>query len=253
MKKLPNLKKPLGFSLSLLPVAVLAVLLVSLYQFDLYDSSVLEDAISQVGSLEMVLLVTVIQNAVFIFAACFFGYILADKLGLLRPLRFEKHPLGITLIWAVVSGVVLAGDYWTFGAVEPALREGTEAGLTVYGVLSAILYGGVVEELLMRLFCLSLIAWLLWKLLFRKEATPPAKVILAANLLATLLFAAGHLPATYVTFGGLTPLLLVRCFLLNGTFGFLFGELYRRYGLQYAMVCHAGAHMVSKLIFFCFL
>ena len=65
--------------------------------------------------------------------------------------------------------------------------------------------------------------------------------------LIALLFAAGHLPTTFVTLGN-SPLILFRCFLLNGTFGLAFGWLYRRYGLRYAMIAHGGCHVVSKLI-----
>ena len=53
-------------------------------------------------------------------------------------------------------------------------------------------------------------------------------------------------------FGQLTPLILVRCFLLNGGLGMLFGWLYRKYGIQYAILGHMMAHMVSKLIWFLF-
>ena len=67
-------------------------------------------------------------------------------------------------------------------------------------------------------------------------------------LRAALLFAAGHLPATVGIFGTLTPPVLVRCFLLNGGFGLVFGRLYRRCGIQYAMLSHAVLHIVSKLI-----
>lgn len=53
-------------------------------------------------------------------------------------------------------------------------------------------------------------------------------------------------------FGGLTPLLVVRCFLLNGAFGLVFGWLYRKYGIQYAMLSHALLHIVSKTIWLIF-
>ena len=66
-------------------------------------------------------------------------------------------------------------------------------------------------------------------------------------IIAALLFAAGHLPTTAVMMG-LTPLIVFRCFLLNGVFGLAFGALYRKYGLRYAMIAHGGCHIVSKLI-----
>ena len=67
-------------------------------------------------------------------------------------------------------------------------------------------------------------------------------------MIAAVLFAAGHLPATVAIFGELTPLLLLRCFLLNGGFGPIFGRLYRKYGIVYAMISHVLFHIVSKLI-----
>ena len=53
--------------------------------------------------------------------------------------------------------------------------------------------------------------------------------------------------ACYVLMG-LTPMIIFRCFLLNGGIGLLFGWLYRKYGLRYAMIAHGGCHVISKLI-----
>jgi len=72
--------------------------------------------------------------------------------------------------------------------------------------------------------------------------------LVVANVLAAVIFAAGHLPATINIFGSLTPLLIFRCFLLNGSFGIVFGWLYQKYGIQYAMLGHMGFHIVSKVI-----
>ena len=74
----------------------------------------------------------------------------------------------------------------------------------------------------------------------------------AANVMAAILFATGHLPATAVMMG-ITPMILFRCFLLNGGFGLLFGWLYRKYGLRYAMLAHGGCHVISKLIWILFI
>ena len=35
--------------------------------------------------------------------------------------------------------------------------------------------------------------------------------------------------------------------------GLLFGWLYRKHGLQYAMIAHGGCHLISKLIWILFL
>ena len=135
------------------------------------------------------------------------------------------------------------------------VKAANEAGLTVSGVIASVLYGGVIEEVMLRLFFLSLIALILWKGFCRNYDRDhiPTWIFSCANIISAILFAAGHLPATVSVFGGLTPLLLVRCFLMNGGYGLLFGWLYRKYGIVYAMLSHALFHIISKLIWFVFI
>lgn len=250
MKKL---KAPFLFALFLLPVGAVAGYFSILYQLDFLDAATLEPAVSQLGSVEALIAVYVVQIAAYTFVCGFFGYILAQKIGVMKPIRFEKSPMKTPLVLSLIAGILFSLDYWTFGAVIPGIQEADAATLSWKVVLASVLYGGVVEELMLRLFMMSLIAWLLWKLFFRKCEHAPVCVIIAANVIAALLFAAGHLPATVMLFGQLTPLILLRCFLLNGGFGLLFGELYRRYGIQYAMVSHALLHIVSKTIWLLFI
>ena len=250
MKKL---KKPLLFSLALLPVSVIAIIFTCLYQFDLYPPEVMAEMLAVFGSKAVVVAVSCVQNVGLIFVLSFFGYILAEKTGLLRPFGFKKHPLTVTLILSLVFGILFALDPWIFGGAYPEILEADLAGLTVSGVSASILYGGIIEEIILRLFCLSLIAFLLGKIFCRSRNSLPEWVFITANLIAAVLFAAGHLPATVMTFGTLTPLLLIRCFLLNGGFGLLFGYLYTKHGIQYAMLSHALLHIISKLIWALFL
>ena len=123
---------------------------------------------------------------------------------------------------------------------------------TIPYVLASITYGAVIEEVMLRLFMLSLIAFILYKLFGKKREKPATWILVAANALAAVLFAAGHLPATFLLLGD-SPLLIFRCFLLNGGFGLAFGYLYRKYGLRYAMIAHGGCHVVSKLIWILFI
>lgn len=248
-----KLKKPFLFSLAVLPVAIVAIVFVCLYQFEMYPPEILEEAVAQVGSMAIVWAITIVQNVGLIMFCCFFGYILAEKLGLWKPIRFEKRGLAVTLILSVIAGIIFSLDYWTFGNLIDGIKDSTAAGMTPYGIIASILYGGVIEEILMRLFVMSLIAFLISKIFYKNREEIPAKVFVIANVAAALLFAAGHLPATLVTFGELSPILLFRCFLLNGGFGILFGWLYRKYGLHYAMLSHATVHVVSKIIWFIFI
>lgn len=243
-------KKALLFTLALLPVALVAGYFAARYSFRLLDPAQLRQAIEQVGSETVLTVVTVAQTVLYALVCGFFGYILSDKIGLMRPFRVEKKRLLITLIVSAAGGVVFSLDAWTFGKWIPEVGTSYAAAGTFEADtwIASILYGGIIEEVTLRLFCMTLVAFLVWKLFFRKRETVPTGVLIAANLAAAMLFAAGHLPATAQTFGTLTPALLLRCFLLNGAFGVVFGRLYRKYGIQYAMLSHALLHIISRLI-----
>lgn len=243
-------KKALLFTLALLPAAITAGYFAARYSFRLLDPAQLRQAIGQLGSEKTLMAVSIVQVVLYALVCEFFGYILSDKIGLMRPFRFETKPLLITLIASAVCGAVFSLDAWTFGKWIPEIGASYAATGTFDADLwiTSVLYGGVIEEAMMRLFLMSLLAFLLWKLFFRKRETVPTGLLIAANLAAAMLFAAGHLPATAQTFGTLTPALLLRCFLLNGAFGVVFGRLYRKYGIQYAMLSHALLHIISRLI-----
>ncbi len=252
MMKLPHkTRKSLLFTLGLLPIALVAAYFTALYQLEILDAVTLALLMEQMGSESGFIAVYMVQIAVYALVMGFFGHILATKLGLMRPARLEWSALKRTLPLTAIAGVLLSLDWWTFGAWVPGLREATDLTLNVPVVIASVLYGGVVEEVMLRLFLMSLLAWLGWKVFFRKAEKAPAGVIIAANVISAMLFAAGHLPATAMLFE-VTPLLLLRCFLFNGGFGLFFGWLYRRFGIQYAMIGHALAHIVSKLIWFIF-
>ena len=255
MKKLMRMvKKPLLFTLALLPVAIVGAIFTCLYQFDMYSPEIMEEAISQIGSEGILIAISVVQVCMYVLFCGFFGYILADKIGLIKPLKFEKKAVIKTIIVTIAMGLVFSLDYWVFGGAVPLIKDSTEAGLTFNGIMSSILYGGMIEEVMMRLFVMSLFVFIIWKVFFKKKAKEeiPTKVFVIANIVAALLFAAGHLPATVILFGELTPMILFRCFLLNGGFAIVFGHLYRKHGIQYAMLSHMGVHIISKLIWILF-
>ena len=243
-------KRALLFTLALLPVALVAGFFAARYTLKLVDPALLQQAVAQLGGETALLAITVIQTVLYALVCGFFGYLLSDRIGLIRPFRFAKKPLFITLAVSLVAGAVLSLDAWTFGRWIPEIGASYAAAGTFDADtwIGSILYGGIIEEVMIRLFFMSLIAFLIWKIFFKKRETVPTGVLIAANVAAALLFAVGHIPATRMTFGALTPLLLLRCFLLNGAFGMLFGRLYRKYGIRYAMLSHLLLHIVSRTI-----
>lgn len=109
-------------------------------------------------------------------------------------------------------------------------------------LLLGLLYGGVVEEVLLRWGTMSLIALGLWRLLAREAARPPRWCVAVAVGLAAVLFAASHLPA--LAAGSIAPGAgaVLRTLLLNVIAGVAFGVLYARRDLVAAMVAHASTH-----------
>jgi len=250
MKTLLNkYKKPLLFVLALVPVAIVGGYFTGVYGWTGLTDDVKSQILAQIGDdLRLYYLITTVQALVYALIFGFLGHILSDKIGLMKPVRFEKKPMTVTIGMTLFTGLVLCTDLFYFSNRIPQVAEIYQGKPSFAYWMASVFYGGVIEEVLLRLFMMSLIAWIAWKIIFRREANPPTGVMIAANIIAALLFAAGHLPSTMQMFGEITPMILLRCFLLNGAGGVVFGYLYRKYGIQYSMAAHAGAHIVWKII-----
>ena len=240
-------KSDLKYALAMLPITAIATLFVLTYQLALFGDQAAEMA-QQAGGVPALMAIGLLQTCLTVFAACLVGHHLAVGLGIWKPLKFEKKPVLQVLALGLAFGLLMLGDHFLLGKVYPQIREANAVGNTLVGLVSAVLYGGIVEELLLRLGFMTLVCWGLRKIFAGKAETVPGWVFLMGNLLAALLFAAGHLPATVQLFGGLDPILVLRCFFLNGGFGFFFGLLYVKYGLHYAMLSHLTCHLCFKLL-----
>ena len=75
-----KIRKPLIFTLCLLPVAAVGGWFTAQMSTASADKAALEAAIQQVGSKEMVMLITMIQTVVCAVICGFFGYLVADKI-----------------------------------------------------------------------------------------------------------------------------------------------------------------------------
>ena len=199
-------------------------------------------------------LVSALQYAGYGLVLGFFGILLGKKIGLWKDeTSIMKKPLIVSVMVGVAGGLVLIlSDLLYFGKYVEAIMNSYAVKPTFAYILGAVICGGVVEEVMLRLFMMSLIAFILHKVFGKKNEKPAVAVLVVANIVAAVLFAAGHLPATAALMG-ITPMILFRCFLLNGGFGLLFGYLYRKYGLRYSMIAHAGCHVVSKVVWIVFI
>lgn len=227
---------------------------VGLYQLESFPDEIKQEVYAQGLNDTLLGLVTAMQSAGYGLVLGAAGIWLGRKVGLWKDERhITKKPLMAAIIIAVIGGLALIlPDLLIFGKYEPALLDVYEVKPTVPFLLATVTYGAVIEEVMLRLFMMSLVAFVLHLLFERKREGVSTAVLVAANVASALLFAAGHLPANEMMFG-LTPVIVIRCILLNGAFGLAFGWLYRRFGLRYAMIAHGGCHVVSKLIWILFI
>jgi membrane protease YdiL (CAAX protease family) len=173
---------------------------------------------------------------------------LRDGAPLWRRLR-PRLPLAVVLGLAF-GGAVVALDavLLPMTGVEPeALQKAALEPVT--RLLVGLLYGGIVEELLMRWALMSLVVWLGWRFLGRRtpEGRPSSGLVWFALLVVALLFGLGHLPAL-ASFVPLTPMLVARTIALNALGGLVFGWVFWRQGLEAAMASHASAHVAFAVI-----
>lgn len=107
------------------------------------------------------------------------------------------------------------------------------------------LYGGINEEIYLRLFLMTLIVWL-W-LRIRKSPAPSGLQMWTAIVAIGAVFGLGHLPMT-AQFMPITPVVIVRAIVLNGVLGVLYGWLYWRRGLESAMIAHFSTDIVLHVL-----
>lgn len=225
---------------------------VGLYNYDSLSEELLKQIQEQNVTKEMIALSSAIQYGIsFGIILASIGILLSKKINLWNNFKLEKKAIITTLIIAVVSALVLfPGDKLIFGSLNTWINEQYTIKPTIYKMIGGLLVGGIIEEVMMRLFFMSLLVFIISKILKKKEI--PTIVFIISNILSALLFAAGHLPST-AAMTTLTPVIVFRCFLLNGVIGLTFGYLYRKYNIRYAMVAHGLTHLISDILMLIFI
>lgn len=181
-----------------------------------------------------------------ILEAWFGGESTADKIRAVLPVSVLlgiATSVSVILLEAFIFQPAMMRE---LGASAAALNVPTAQPAAWMGFLASF-YGGIVEEVLIRLFLLSLLAWLGSFISKTAEGKPTRLVFWIANILAAVVFGLGHLPATM----GLVPLtfwVTLRAIALNGLAGILFGYLYWKRGLESTMIAHFSADIVIHVL-----
>jgi len=159
-----------------------------------------------------------------------------------KPDWSQLRPGRTALLGGAAGLVIAALSTLVDPFLPPMLNPPTQASAQVSALngLLASLYGGITEELQLRLFLMTLLVWAMTRL---GRTLPTATTYWLAAAIAALLFGAGHLPAAAQVWG-LDAAVVARTLLLNGIAGLAFGWLYWRRGLEMAMLGHFGADLV---------
>ncbi len=171
-----------------------------------------------------------------------------DRLKAILPLSVILGVLGAVAIIALELLVFGPAVKAQFGDAAARLTTRTAAPAAWKGFLASF-YGGIDEEILLRLGVMTILAWLGHFVSRKPDGTPTTTVLWVANVLAAILFGLGHLPATAALVPSLTPLIILRAVVLNGLAGIAFGYLYFTRGLESAMISHFSADIVLHVLF----
>lgn len=202
-------------------------------------------------SLRALRLGSTIQTAILLAVAAAVGAGLASRVGLKAPalsalvqgnsIFNALYPqLGPGLIGGVIGAVLLYGLEHHGPPEMPSPHSQSALPL-----LSAVLYGGITEEILTRWGVMTLCVWLLWHLFQSGSGVPSDTTLWFGVALSALAFGLGHLPAARALSGGLRSDVVVWVVVGNTSFGFITGYLYWQFGLDSAMVAHALAHTLA--------
>lgn len=193
-------------------------------------------------------------NAALLAVAVMIGAFVAPRCGL-TSLMVRATPITPAIrrdlirfaVAGLLLGAVVAGVDAALFATVPSLAVLIEkhaefvrsaTAITPGIVIVRMVYGGVIEEILVRWCLLALLAWILMKIEVRRPLA-----IGIAILVSALLFGALHLPATFHAFGDPPIVMIGRVVILNALVGVAFGVVFARNSLEAAMACHAATHL----------
>ena len=205
-----------------------------------------------------VLFAQMIQTLVIFSIAIFLGLLLAKRVGFRLPVlegwlegrevkNYLRSILGISIGLGLLAGVIIVVLSLIFTPLSATFQH-VELSIPLWKGFLASFYGAISEEIVMRLFLMTLIVWIIFKVKKTADGKPTALGIWIAIIVSSIIFGLGHLPITG-SITTITPLVIGRAVLLNGVGGVIFGWLYWKKGLESAMMGHFSADIVLHVIY----
>lgn len=93
----------------------------ALYSVEMLDTNALEQAVSQVGSVEILILVSTVQSLLYAVVLGVIGILISNKIGLWRDVfPLEAKPLIYTVVVSIIGGTFfILADVLLFASLFP--------------------------------------------------------------------------------------------------------------------------------------
>jgi hypothetical protein len=213
---------------------------------------------SKVEITPVILIMSIAQSLVMFAVAIFLGLLLSKQIGMGLPClqsaldgnahtKEFKSILMPTIGLGAFTGLLIIWISFPFDKFIPELQNLEVATPAAWKGFLASFSGGIGEEVLLRLFLVSLFVWLSFKIKKTTDGLPTSFGIWLSIILAAIVFGIGHLPVASQIMP-LTGLVIIRVIVLNAIGGIIFGWLYWKKGLECAMIAHFSADIVIHVI-----
>jgi membrane protease YdiL (CAAX protease family) len=235
----------------LLLASVIASLLVLPYTL------ALSPALAEVFT-PVLLLAQLIQSIIIFSVAIYVGLYLSKIVGFNLPVlegwlegkrvgNYIKSILVISIGMGILAGILIIISSFLFTSASSIFMS-AELNIAPWQGFLASFYGGIGEEILFRLFLMTIIVWVLFKIKKTEDGKPTNIIIWIAIIITAIIFGLGHLPITS-SITPITPVIIARAIILNGIGAVIFGWLYWKNGLESAMIGHFSTDIVLHVIF----
>lgn len=183
------------------------------------------------------------QTLLLVAGAAALGGVFAPRVGLgelVAPALGTPAGLGRALLLAALGSAAMLGAYYGLFRrwLDPQTLQVSEGLRRDLGLWARVLYGGVVEEVLMRWGLMPLLIWAF------AQVTGDSAAFWAGNLLTGLLFSALHWPAYLGAGCRPTHAFFTTSLVLNTGLALLYGALMREFGLAGAILGHVVTHLM---------
>ncbi len=169
----------------------------------------------------------------------------------------NRKPVSQVLTWlgvvvgvgATIGLILLAIIYALSRKSLPELRKRfeEEQDIPVWKRWVIAAYSGILEEILFRLFLLSLIGWVVGFAWHTDDAHPAIGALWVSNAVAAIAFGVVHLPR-WSTLTKPSLGLIIAVLVMNGLAGLVFGYLFITEGIETAILAHFVGDSVLHVI-----